>query len=410
MANNGYRAQILLVGVFFFIFGFITWVNGTLIPYLRIACELKEWKAYLVTFAFYISYTVMAIPSSTVLARTGMVKGMRAGLMIMSAGCILFVPAALFRSYPLFLLGLFVIGTGTTLLQTAVNPYITLLGPADKAAQRMSIMGICNKSAGVLAPLVLGAIILSNSDGLLQELRTLPPPARALRLDELARDVIVPYLILAGILLSIAAGIGYAHLPEVAKAPTITGGEDRGHGRAFFLGFLATFSCVGLEVMAGDTIGNYGLYHGMPLSIAKHLTSYTLAFTVAGYLFGALAIPRLITQERAFLVSSVLGVVISLAVLFAPGRYSVGCVAALGLSNALLWPAIWPQALKGLSGKALSQGSAILIMGIAGGAIMPLVYGWVAKSSNNQSAYWLLIPCYLFTLYYYFLGKRQSQI
>lgn len=412
MAKNGYRAQIILVGAFFFIFGFITWVNGTLIPYLRIACELKEWKAYLVTFAFYISYTAMALPSSAVLARTGMVKGMRLGLVIMSAGCILFIPAALVRSYPLFLLGLFIIGTGTTLLQTAVNPYITLLGPPDKAAQRMSIMGICNKSAGVVAPLVLGAIILSNSDGLLQELRTLSPPARTLRLDELARDVIVPYIILAGILLLIAYGIKYAHLPEVGRTPSLTvaGNEDHGHGWAFFLGFLATFSCVGLEVMAGDTIGNYGLYHGMPLSIAKHLTSYTLAFTVAGYLFGALAIPKLVTQERAFLVSSVLGVFISLAVLFAPGKYSVGCVAALGLSNALLWPAIWPQALKGLSGKALSRGSAILIMGIAGGAIMPLAYGWVAKGSNNQSAYWLLIPCYLFTLYYYFLGKRQSKI
>src|SRR6187402_2059203 len=141
MSNKGVRAQIILVGAFFFIFGFITWVNGTLIPYLRIACELKEWQAYLVTFAFYISYTVMAMPSSVVLARTGMVKGMRLGLLIMSAGCVLFIPAAMARSYPLFLAGLFIIGTGTTLLQTAVNPYITLLGPADKAAQRMSIMG-----------------------------------------------------------------------------------------------------------------------------------------------------------------------------------------------------------------------------------------------------------------------------
>ncbi|MBS1606279.1 MAG: glucose/galactose MFS transporter [Bacteroidetes bacterium] len=440
MAKHAYRTQIVLVGAFFFIFGFITWVNGTLIPYLRIACELKEWMAYLVTFAFYISYTAMAIPSSAVLAKTGMVKGMRLGLIIMSAGCILFVPAALTRSYPLFLLGLFVIGTGTTLLQTAVNPYITLLGPPDKAAQRMSIMGICNKSAGVVAPLVLGAIILRNSGGLLQELQTLAPPARSLRLDELARDVIIPYLILAAILLLIAAAIRYAHLPEVATSPatttplaaatslpaataspspttttytattTTTPSPATTYTRTFFLGFLATFSCVGLEVIAGDTIGNYGLYHGIPLSIAKHLTSYTLAFTVAGYLFGVLAIPRLISQERAFLLSSATGILISLAVLFTPGKNSVYCVAALGLSNALLWPAIWPQALKGLSGKALSQGSAILIMGIAGGAIMPLLYSWLAKSTNNQSAYCLLIPCYLFTLYYYFLGKRQSQI
>ncbi|HVW62757.1 MAG TPA: MFS transporter, partial [Puia sp.] len=308
MSNKGVRAQIILVGAFFFIFGFITWVNGTLIPYLRIACELKEWQAYLVTFAFYISYTVMAIPSSVVLAATGMVKGMRLGLAIMSGGCLLFIPAAMARSYPLFLAGLFIIGTGTTLLQTAVNPYITLLGPADKAAQRMSIMGICNKFAGVLAPLILGAIILSNSDGLLNELKELSPYARAVRLDELARAVIVPYIILAVFLLLTAFGIGYAHLPEISagRMDTVTmngGAAERNHLRNFIMGFIATFCCVGLEVMAGDTIGNYGLYHGMPLSIARHLTSYTLAFTMAGYLFGALAIPRIISQERAFLLS-----------------------------------------------------------------------------------------------------------
>lgn len=411
MSNKSVRAQIILVGAFFFIFGFITWVNGTLIPYLRIACELKEWQAYLVTFSFYISYTVMAVPSSIVLASTGMVKGMRIGLLIMSAGCLLFIPAALARSYPLFLAGLFIIGTGTTLLQTAVNPYITLLGPADKAAQRMSIMGICNKFAGVLAPLILGAIILSNSDGLLSELEKMTPAAKTVRLDELARAVIVPYVILAVFLLLTAFGIKYAHLPEIGRvSETVVDGVDGGgNNRAFALGFLATFCCVGLEVMAGDTIGNYGLYHGMPLSIARHLTSYTLAFTMVGYLVGALAIPRFIPQERAFLFSSVLGIAISVAIIVIPGKYSVGCVAALGLSNALLWPAIWPQALRGLSGRALSRGSAILIMGIAGGAIMPLVYGWVARGSNNQSAYWLLIPCYLFTLYYYFIGKKQTQ-
>lgn len=272
----------------------------------------------------------------------------------------------------------------------------------------MSIMGICNKFAGVLAPLILGAIILSNSDGLINELRVLSPAAKTARLDELAKAVVMPYTVLSIILLVIAFGIKYAHLPEVASEVVKAG--PGGHTGMFALGFIATFCCVGLEVMAGDTIGNYGLYHGMPLSVARHLTSYTLAFTMAGYLFGALAIPRLLSQEKAFLASSVLGIVIAICVLVVPGKYSVGCVALLGLSNALLWPAIWPQALKGLSGKALNRGAAILIMGIAGGAIMPLVYGWVAKSSNNQTAYWLLIPCYLFTLYYYFSGKKQSQI
>src|SRR5882757_9859397 len=224
--GKAHSVQILLVGAFFFIFGFITWVNGTLFPYLRIACELKEWQAYLVTFAFYISYTLMALPSSMILAATGMVKGMRLGLLIMSAGCVVFIPAAIMRSYPLFLGGLFVIGTGTTLLQTAVNPYITLLGPANKAAQRMSIMGICNKFAGVLAPLILGAIILSNSDGLINELRALSPAAKTVRLDELARAVVIPYAVLSVILLLISFAIKYAHLPEINGRAEMSGGAE----------------------------------------------------------------------------------------------------------------------------------------------------------------------------------------
>ena len=411
--KNNVTGQIMTIGAFFFIFGFITWVNGTLIPYLRIACELEEWQAYLVTFAFYISYTVMAIPSSKILQRTGMVKGMRVGLIVMAIGCMLFIPAALIRYYPLFLLGLFVVGTGTTLLQTAVNPYITLLGPTEKAAQRMSMMGICNKFAGVLAPLILGAIILKNSDGLISELQAMTDVQRSVRLDGLAHAVILPYLALTLILLLIAYAIKFAHLPEIDL--TLSEGQlekkevkpDSSQRLNFTLGFIATFSTVGLEVLAGDTIGNYGIYHGLSLSISKHLTSYTLASTMLGYIIGVWAVPRFISQEKAFTYSGILGVIISLLAIFAPGTASIGFIALLGLANALLWPAIWPQALKGLKGAQLNQGSAILIMGIAGGAIMPLVYGTLAKYSNNQYAYFVLIPLYLFNVYYSLRGRRQ---
>jgi FHS family L-fucose permease-like MFS transporter len=408
--KNGYAKQIGTIGAFFFIFGFITWVNGTLIPYLRIACELEEWQAYLVAFAFYISYTVMAIPSSILLARTGMVKGMRIGLVIMACGCLLFIPAATIRYYPLFLLGLFVVGAGTTLLQTAVNPYITLLGPPEKAAQRISIMGICNKLAGVVAPLILGAIILSNAGDLIKELASYSPAEKILRLNELARTVILPYCVLAAILLIIAFCIKYAHLPEVKPVneseTQVNIQLPASNNLNFLLGFIAVFCTVGLEVLAGDTIGNYGLYHGLNLNIAKSLTSFTLASTVIGYSFGAFAIPKLISQEKAFTYSAILGIIISLLVILVPGNASIAFVALLGLSNALLWPAIWPQALKGLKGAQLSRGSAILIMGIAGGAIFPLIYGWLAHATNNQVAYLLLLPCYLYNLYYSILGKK----
>jgi FHS family L-fucose permease-like MFS transporter len=412
--KNALTRQIITIGAFFFIFGFITWVNGTLIPYLRIACELEEWQAYLVTFAFYISYTVMAIPSSKILERTGMVKGMRVGLVIMAIGCALFIPAALMRYYPLFLLGLFVVGTGTTLLQTAVNPYITLLGPPEKAAQRISIMGICNKFAGVMAPLILGAIILKNSDGLIAELQSMTNADRQVRLDSLAHAVIMPYLALTVILFVIAYVIKFAHLPEIETASPAAETEETNSVKPavnvrknFTLGFIAIFSTVGLEVIAGDTIGNYGMYHGLSLNIAKHLTSYTLASTMVGYIFGVYAIPRFISQEKAFTYSAWLGIFISLLAIFVPGTGSIVFIALLGLSNALLWPAIWPQALKGLKGKLLNQGSAILIMGVAGGAIMPLAYGALAKYTNNQYAYIILIPCYLFNLYYSLKGRKQ---
>jgi len=409
--KTGNSRQIITIGAFFFIFGFITWVNGTLIPYLRIACELEEWQAYLVTFAFYISYTVMAFPSSKLLQHTGMIKGMRIGLIVMAFGCLIFIPAASMRSYPLFLIGLFVIGAGTTLLQTTVNPYITLLGPANKAAQRMSMMGICNKLAGILAPIILGAIILNNSDGLIQELAQINPAAKTARLDELARAVIMPYSVLTLALLLISFLIKFAHLPEIVKmdASPETGSLQVpvNHSRNFLFGFIAVFCTVGLEVVSGDTIGNYGLYHGMSLDIAKSLTSYTLAATLAGYLFGVLAIPKIISQEKAFIYSSVLGVFITILVLVVPGTGSVACIAMLGLSNALMWPAIWAQALKGLQGKMLSQASAILIMGIAGGALMPLVYGWLTKSTGNQMAYIILIPCYLFNAFYWWTGREK---
>jgi MFS transporter, FHS family, L-fucose permease len=412
--SGSYVRNIILIGGFFFIFGFITWINGTLIPYLQIACELEEWQAYLVTFAFYISYTVMALPSGKLLQRTGMVKGMSAGLLIMAIGCLLFIPAALTRMYALFLLGLFFVGTGLTILQSAVNPYITLLGPPSSAARRISIMGICNKVAGILAPLVVGSIILKNADGLIGELARLSPAEKDLRLDQLSETVILPYIWLTAILLIIGLAIRYAHLPEITpeaekEEPLQAVAEKSRPAKALFLpGFMAIFCCVGAEVLAGDTIGNYGLFHGIGLDTAKSLTSYTLAGMMVGYIGGVVCIPKLISQQKAFYYSSWLGLFITLAVIFIPGKASLVCLALLGLANALLWPAIWPQALKGLTGKALNKGSAVLIMGIAGGALLPLGYGWMAKYYNNQNAYWILVPVYLYLLYYSVVGKRQT--
>ncbi len=413
--QSGYTRQIVLIGIFFFIFGFITWINGTLIPYLKIACQLEEWQAYLVAFAFYIAYTIMALPSGRLLRHTGMIGGMKWGLMIMAAGCLCFIPAALHREYLIFLIGLFIMGTGLTVLQTAVNPYITLLGPSASAARRISIMGICNKFAGVIAPIIFGAIILNNAGGLMEELERLGPQALEARLDVLAREVIVPYCVLAVILVAIAYLIRFTHLPEIdvpaegEVADTVQGLPGKQFILRMTTGFIAIFCTVGVEVVAGDTIGTYGMYHGIDLDISKMLTSYTLAAMMTGYVIGTFAIPRFISQEKAFITSNILALIVLCGILTLPGTSSVYSVALLGFTNALLWPAIWPQALRNLRGKQLHRISAVLIMGIAGGAIMPMVYGWATTVVDNQLAYLTLVPCYLYNMWYWSVGERERR-
>ena len=168
-ASNGisrkdYIFSITIIGIFYFIFGFVTWLNGILIPFLKTACELNDFQAYFVTFAFYMSYLFIALPSSAVLKKTGFKNGMALGLWVMAIGALIFIPAAMVRSYGLFLTGLFVEGAGLALLQTASNPYVTIIGPRESAAKRMSIMGIANKFAGAIAPVILASVILKDSN------------------------------------------------------------------------------------------------------------------------------------------------------------------------------------------------------------------------------------------------------
>ncbi len=207
--------SIIIIGALFFIFGFVTWLNSVLVPYLKIACELNNFQSYFVVSAFYISYLVMALPSAKILKLTGFKKGMSVGLLVMAVGALIFVPAAYTRTYGLFLLGLFVLGTGLAILQTAANPYITILGPIESAAKRISIMGICNKIAGTLAPLVLGAIVFKNTDTLVEELKVMDLAQKATVLNELSERVVVPYLIMMGVLILLAIMIYFSSLPEV---------------------------------------------------------------------------------------------------------------------------------------------------------------------------------------------------
>ncbi|HKG68284.1 MAG TPA: sugar MFS transporter [Segetibacter sp.] len=405
-------SPIAIIGSLFFVFGFVTWLNSVLIPYLKIACELNNFESYLVAFAFYIAYFVMAIPSAKVLKVIGFKKGMAAGLAVMAVGALIFIPAAISRTYVLFLLGLFVQGTGLAILQTASNPYITIIGPRESAAKRISIMGICNKVAGAIAPIVLGAITLQNADSLVSRLQTMDPAQKALELDALASKVIVPYILIIAVLLVLAFFTYKSGLPEIdtdKEDETVAAANTRKTSIFQFphllLGVLTIFFYVGAEVMAGDTIISYGKSLGIALSTAKFFTTCTLVAMIIGYIIGIICIPKYFTQDNALKVSAILGLVFSVAAIFSHGYISVSFIALLGLANSLMWPAIWPLAIADL-GRFTKVGSSLLIMALAGGALLPLLYGRLADVFTPQKAYWILVPCYLFIAFYAIKGHK----
>ncbi len=414
-SSKNYLLSITIIGVLFFIFGFITWINGTLIPYLKIACELQtDVQAYLVATAFFIAYTVMAIPSSMVLKKTGYKKGMAIGLFVMAIGAIIFVPAAHTRDYNLFLIGLFVIGSGLALLQTASNPYVAIIGPIESAAMRISIMGVCNKVAGIIASFVFGYIALKDADVLIQNLQTMDAATKAATLNELASRVVVPYIIIAIALATLAVGVLFSALPDINDenpSEEISSHQNKTSVFQFphlILGVLALFLYVGVEVMAGDTIINYGKSIGIELSTARYFTQGTLACMLMGYIVGIVAIPKYISQSAALKYSAVLGVVLTVAAVLTTGYVSVAFIALLGLANSLMWPAIFPLAIDGL-GKFTKIGSALLIMAIAGGAILPLIYAQLSATMGTRAAYIVMAPCYVYIFYYAVKGHKMGK-
>lgn len=413
--KKNYTFALVVIAALFFVFGFITWSNSQLIPYLKIACELSDAESYLVASAFFAAYFVMAIPSSYVLKLTGFKKGMSLGLLVMAGGALLFVPAANTRSYPLFLLGLFIIGSGLALLQTASNPYATVLGPIESAAKRISIMGICNKIAGIMAVHILGAIALANVDELKARLPQLPESERLTELNALAQRVVGPYLTIAIALMVLALIIWWVKLPEIQEESEHP--EDTAYTATktsvfqfphLLLGVLAIFFYVGVEVISYDTFAGFGESLGFPLTTAKDFATYTGYALLGGYALGIWAIPRFISQQRALFLFTLLSLVLVVLSVFTSGYTAVVLFALLGFSNSVVWPAIWPLAINHL-GRFTKMGSALLIMGIVGGAVLPPLYAKFAEwIGSKQFAYTMMIPAYLYILYYAFVGHKAG--
>ncbi len=414
--------SIFLIGLMFFIFGFVSWVNSILIPYFKIACELTSFQAYLVAFAFYIAYFVMSVPSSYLLKAVGFKKGMMIGFWAMALGAFIFVPAAMSRTYEIFLMGLFTIGIGLAILQTAANPYITILGAKERAAQRISMMGICNKAAGILSPIVFAAVILKPTDtDLFAQLGTMSDAERSAALDELIRRVINPYIGLGTFLFVLGFLVFKSPLPEIDTehesqeiASANAGKKSIFDFPHLILGALAIFLHVGTQVIAIDTIIGYANSMGIDLLEAKVFPSYTLFCTICGYLIGITVIPRYISQVNALRICTLLGTIFTLLIIFTHGQVtflghttdiSIWFVVLLGLANSLVWAGIWPLALDDL-GRFTKLGASVMIMGLCGNAIMPLFYGHFADVVNVREAYWVLLPCYLYLVFYAIKGHK----
>lgn len=428
--NTNNLVPIAIIAGVFFIFGFVTWINGALIPFMKTINELTEAQSYLVASASYISFVLMALPASSILTKIGYRKGMSLGLFIMAIGALVFIPAAEARTYWVFLTGIFIQGVGMTLLQTAANPYITILGPIESGAKRIAIMGIANKTAGALGSLIFGALLLSGIDEVKEKLTTVSVEEKNVLLDSMADSVFVPYLVMALVLMVLGILIRKAPLPNVEASPIA---ESEGGGNAktsifqfphLWLGVLTLFVYVGAEVIAGDTIIAYGISLGFPAADAKFFTTLTLLAMVITYAVGVVLIPKYVKQGTALRVSALLGIIFSICILTTSGFTSVLFVAALGISNALVWPAVWPLTLDGL-GKFTKTASALLIMAISGGAIIPPLYGRLVDAEKQElilngtgameatsiaatESYWILIPCYTMILLFAIWGHKYK--
>jgi glucose/galactose transporter len=410
-----YTTSMIIVGALFFIFGFVTWLNGPLISFVKLAFDLDtDSKAFLVTTAFYLAYFFLALPSSWILERTGMKRGMALGLLVMAVGTFIFGQFTTHRNYPMSLFGLFVIGGGLSILQSASNPYVSIIGPIESAAQRISFMGICNKVAGMLAPVVLGFLVLKDVDKFEDKVKgTTDLAERERMLDAFASTIYLPYMIMAVILVGLAFWISRSALPEIKASDVNKTPEGVNTNKTsvfqfpyLVLGALCIFLYVGVEVMAGDAIGTYGKGFNISSDETKYFTSFTLGAMLVGYIVGLATIPRIISQSTALKISAILGIVFTVAAVLTQGYVSVVFVALLGLANALMWPSIWPLAIEGL-GRFTEKGSALLIMGIAGGAIIPKVYASLKDQYDFQWTFFaLMLPCYVYILFFAQKGHK----
>lgn len=384
-----YIRTLSIIALLFFIVGFSLGINSIVIPFIRQSLELSTAESYMVLTATYSIFVVCGYPSSLLLKKYGYKKTMLLSFLFFLIGMYLFVPSAKSQSFALFLLASIILGIGNAVLQAAINPYITLLGNIDSAATRISIMGIINKVAWAVAPIFLG-IFFNLTDA---QLLTMIKPFY----------LIVIFIAICLFLIFIVP-IPEIHADGEVEDNKVYSIRNLVKYPHLTLGCLALFCDIGLETLSMASIVDYAIYNN--LSNPQLFTSYTVIAMIIGYSLGIILIPKYITQEKALKVCSIMGLIASGLIIIVPGKISILFLASLGLANSLLWPTIWPLALKDL-GSLTKLGSSLLVMGIVGGAIVPLIFGYFCDILNNmQFAYAICIPLYMIIYYYSIKGYK----
>lgn len=412
--NRSKTYPLIIIGILFFVFGFITWTNGVLIPYFRVGLELNNFQSTWVAFSVYVAYFFMAIPSAWILKSTGYKKGMLVGLFVMAVGAFLFIPAAYIRAYWIFLTGLFVMGTGLALLQTAANPYVAIIGPIESHAKRIGFMGLANKIAGFISLAVLGSVFLTDADGIIEASRNASKAAKETILADYMKQAVGPYLIITIILLLLAAMIHFSSFPEVDESLETQAQSESTSKKSLFMfphllfGIIALFFSAACEVIPIDGIILYSTALGIPIAESRYFAQYTLVAMTLGYVASIILIPRYLSQQSALLACTIWGITMTIGAYMTEGVISIAFVIAMGFSSAMLWGTIWGLALRGL-GRFMKMGSALLLMAVVGGGIFPIIFGRLIdiNLALPQNAILLLMPCNLVLLAYSFYIFRS---
>ena len=393
--NNNYLLPLAFIGLMFFTVGFALGINSYLVPLLQSTLAVSSGQSYLIIAATFSAFLIFSYPSARIIRRVGYRRTMALSFVIFAAGFLLFVPSARMGSLGLFLLASFVCGIGNTVLQAAINPYITILGPIESAARRISIMGICNKLAWPVAPIFLAAVIGKEVS------------------DAVLTDIDLPFYIIVGIFLCLGVLMLFAPLEEIkaagedeadaADCPYAAGKTSLWQFPHLVLGAVALFLYVGVETLALATTVDYAASLG--LADPQDYAVWPSIGLVIGYVAGILLIPKYVSQAAALKICCWIAVAGTLLIGSTPPEVSLWSVSLIALACSLIWPAIWPLAMTDL-GRFTKAGGSLLVASIVGGAVIPLAFGFLKDAVGNQQAYWICLPCYLFILYYAYFGYK----